>query len=156
MQRIVERGHERACHGDGHVLVFGQSCCEYEADVRPACAAIEEFTGKRPVGYRAPTFGVNAMSRGAGGAGRAGLRLRLGHFRNPGARGGYSRPAHSGRRPAVGVPDRQLAGWQPVRVPIGGASYWGLAPTPGLGRQTPHSRRDANVVRLNDRRAVAR
>ncbi len=64
VQRIVERGHERAGHGDGHVLVFGQSCCEFEADVRPACAAIEEFTGKRPVGYRAPTFGVNAMSRG--------------------------------------------------------------------------------------------
>jgi hypothetical protein len=33
--------------------VFGQSCCEFEADVRPARAAIEEFTGKRPVGYRA-------------------------------------------------------------------------------------------------------
>jgi len=87
----------------------------------------------------------------AGGAGRAGLRLRLealGHFRDPGARGVYSRPAHPGRRPAVGVPDRQLAGWQPVRVRIGGASYWSLTPTPGLGPQTPHSRRDANVARL--------
>jgi peptidoglycan/xylan/chitin deacetylase (PgdA/CDA1 family) len=49
VQRIVERGHERACHGDGHVQVLGQSGCEFEADVRPACAAIEEFTGKRPV-----------------------------------------------------------------------------------------------------------
>ncbi len=61
--RIVERRHERACHGDGHVLVFDQSCCEFEADGRPACAAIE-VTGKRPVGYRAPTFGLNAISRG--------------------------------------------------------------------------------------------
>jgi peptidoglycan/xylan/chitin deacetylase (PgdA/CDA1 family) len=58
VQRIVERGHERACHGDGHVLVFGQRCCEFEADARPACAAIDEFTGKPPVGYRAPTFGA--------------------------------------------------------------------------------------------------
>jgi peptidoglycan/xylan/chitin deacetylase (PgdA/CDA1 family) len=33
VQRIVERGHERACHGDRHVLVFGQSCCEFEAEV---------------------------------------------------------------------------------------------------------------------------
>jgi len=35
--------------------VFDHSGGEFEADVRPACAAIEEFTGKRPVGYRAPT-----------------------------------------------------------------------------------------------------
>ena len=34
VHRIVERGHERACHGDGHVQVFGHGCCEFEADVR--------------------------------------------------------------------------------------------------------------------------
>jgi peptidoglycan/xylan/chitin deacetylase (PgdA/CDA1 family) len=36
VQPIVERAHERACHGDRHVLVFGQSCCVFETDVSPS------------------------------------------------------------------------------------------------------------------------
>lgn len=62
-------------------------------------------------------------------------------------------PRTLARRRLWEFPIAQLAGWQPVRVPIGGASYWSPTPTPGLGHQTPHSRSDANVARLNDRRA---
>lgn len=157
VQRIVERGHERAlsrrrpCPGVRSELLRVRGRCSpglrgHRAVHRQAAGGLPgaDVRRERDVPWWPEVLVAQELS----------LRLEaLGHFRDPGARGGYARPAHPGRRPAVGVPDRQLAGWQPVRVPIGGPSYWSLTPTPGLGPQTPHSRRDANVARLNDRRA---
>src|SRR5215470_9479556 len=51
-------GHEIACHGYGHVEIFKQSPQEFARDVSYAKDLLEQMTGERIKGYRAPDFSV--------------------------------------------------------------------------------------------------
>ena len=57
---LVGTGHEVASHGYGHELVTTQSPEEFRKDVRKAKAILEDLTGKRIAGYRAPSFSIAA------------------------------------------------------------------------------------------------
>lgn len=58
VRAIHARGHEVACHGFGHEEIFHQGRAEFRQDVRRAKELLEDITGGRVVGYRAPDFSI--------------------------------------------------------------------------------------------------
>ncbi len=58
IRRIVQDGHELACHGDAHRMITRMSREDFRADVRAARATLEDLGGAPVLGYRAPTFSV--------------------------------------------------------------------------------------------------
>jgi polysaccharide deacetylase family protein (PEP-CTERM system associated) len=58
VRRIAEAGHEIASHGYAHELVSEQNPAEFRADVVRSKQLLEELTGRRVSGYRAPSFSV--------------------------------------------------------------------------------------------------
>lgn len=58
VRKIAEEGHEVACHGDRHELVWQQTPEEFRADIRRAKVVLEDLTGRAVVGYRAPNFSI--------------------------------------------------------------------------------------------------
>jgi hypothetical protein len=65
VRRIARGGHEVACHGYHHDLVFGQSPETFRAGIRRAKAVLEDLAGQPVVGYRAPSFSIGASERWA-------------------------------------------------------------------------------------------
>lgn len=62
VREIARRGHEIACHGYGHQLVYEIGPERFREDLRRGCAAIAEATGVRPTGYRAPSYSITDQS----------------------------------------------------------------------------------------------
>jgi polysaccharide deacetylase family protein (PEP-CTERM system associated) len=62
VREIAARGHEIACHGYGHELVYEIGPERFREDLKRARAAIEDATGVRVEGYRAPSFSITARS----------------------------------------------------------------------------------------------
>jgi peptidoglycan-N-acetylglucosamine deacetylase len=139
---IVTRGHEIACHGDEHQPVHSQTPEEFREDLHRARVTIEDLTGCGPLGYRAPAFSISPRSAWAFQV------LEAEGFAYDASQCGSFRPGRrllpSGRGPYhlrdADLWEFPVAVWRsgPVRVPVGGASYWTLSPTAvvlhGLGR----------------------
>jgi len=62
VREIAERGHEIACHGYGHELVYDLGPERFRADLRRARSAIEDATGISVRGYRAPSYSITRSS----------------------------------------------------------------------------------------------
>lgn len=62
VREISRRGHEIACHGYGHQLIYRLSPQEFRADVSKAKAILEDLCGERVNGYRAPSYSITAKS----------------------------------------------------------------------------------------------
>jgi polysaccharide deacetylase family protein (PEP-CTERM system associated) len=62
VKRIVEEGHELACHGWSHELIYRQSRETFRDETRRAKALLEELGGAQVEGYRASTFSVTGKS----------------------------------------------------------------------------------------------
>lgn len=60
VREIQSAGHELACHGYGHMEVFKQTQAEFREDIRRAKDLLEQATGIRVIGYRAPDFSIVA------------------------------------------------------------------------------------------------
>jgi len=135
VRAIAAAGHEIACHGDQHRLVHTQDPEQFRADLRTARQTIQELTGVRPAGYRAPAFSI--------------LRAQAQWAHAALADEGFSYDASQCDslliaeriQPASALPHPILQGrlWEfPVavwrlgrlRLPVGGASYWSFTPTP--------------------------
>lgn len=58
VRRMNDDGHEVACHGHGHLEIFTQSRADFVEDVAGAKSTLEQITGRRVQGYRAPDFSV--------------------------------------------------------------------------------------------------
>lgn len=56
---IVRAGHEVASHGYGHILPLKLTLEEFRADIARARRVLEDLTGARVVGYRAPSFSID-------------------------------------------------------------------------------------------------
>ncbi|MBX7481151.1 XrtA system polysaccharide deacetylase [Qipengyuania qiaonensis] len=62
MQAIVERGHELASHGYDHTRVFTFTREEFAADLAKARTILEDAGGQAVMGYRAPSFSIDARN----------------------------------------------------------------------------------------------
>lgn len=58
IRRIAAGGHEIASHGYGHDLIYTLSPAEFRADVERGKKLLEDVTGQRVIGYRAPSFSI--------------------------------------------------------------------------------------------------
>ncbi len=59
MRRIVERGHELASHGYDHARVFTFDRKQFAGDLKLARMILEDASGQRITGYRAPSFSID-------------------------------------------------------------------------------------------------
>src|SRR5256714_4347626 len=59
VRRIAQAGHEIACHGLSHQLVYRQSPQEFREETTRAKACLEGIIGQAVVGYRAAGFSGN-------------------------------------------------------------------------------------------------
>ncbi|WP_313040422.1 XrtA system polysaccharide deacetylase [Sphingobium yanoikuyae] len=59
MRRIAEAGHEVASHGYDHARVFTFTPEQFRADLRKSCAILEDASGQKVSGYRAPSFSID-------------------------------------------------------------------------------------------------
>ncbi len=62
LRQIAEAGHEIACHGYGHELVYELGPEAFRKDIRRARQAIEDACGVAVTGYRAPSYSVTEKS----------------------------------------------------------------------------------------------
>lgn len=58
IQAIDGHGHELACHGDVHELLYEQGAEEFRRDLRRAVDSITAHTGKGIAGFRAPSWSI--------------------------------------------------------------------------------------------------
>jgi len=61
-RRVADAGHEIASHGTNHQLVHHQSPEEFRADVHEAKQCLEDLCGTQVLGYRAPSFSIDARN----------------------------------------------------------------------------------------------
>jgi peptidoglycan-N-acetylglucosamine deacetylase len=142
VREVVARGHEVACHGFSHRLVSSLTPAEFRSDVERSTAIIEDLTGTRPTGYRAPAFSLTRDTVWAHE-----ILVDLG-FRWDSSQ--YDSPRI--RRRLCGIPTHPYLLTEPsgaslleiplavrpvagLPVPLGGGSYWRVLP----GRTVAHA-----------------
>jgi polysaccharide deacetylase family protein (PEP-CTERM system associated) len=59
LREVAARGHEIASHGWDHRRVFTMDRASFAEDIRKAREAIEDGSGSRVTGYRAPSFSID-------------------------------------------------------------------------------------------------
>ena len=62
VKAIASRGHEIASHGYAHRLIYDQTPTTFRDDVRRAKQLLEDASGCRVSGYRAPSYSVTPRS----------------------------------------------------------------------------------------------
>jgi polysaccharide deacetylase family protein (PEP-CTERM system associated) len=132
---IVAAGHEIGCHGDAHRLVNTQTPDEFAADLRSAKATIEQLTGRTPVGYRAPAFSITRATPWAHEVlADEGFAYDASQHDSPALRDRVARTDLGPHLTDTGLWEFPVAVWRlgQARLPVGGASYWLLLPTPLL------------------------
>jgi polysaccharide deacetylase family protein (PEP-CTERM system associated) len=60
--RVAAAGHEIACHSLLHRSIFNLTPQEFREDTHRAKSVIEDVSGKRVIGYRAPSFSITSRS----------------------------------------------------------------------------------------------
>jgi peptidoglycan-N-acetylglucosamine deacetylase len=146
VEAIAHSGHEIGCHGDQHIPVHSQTPEEFETDLQAARRTIEELTGQRPRGYRAPAFTITQGSRWAYDVlAEQGFAYDASAHDTPVVR---DRPEAATQGPHPLELSRSRTLWEfPVAVwhirnrslPIGGASYWAAMPRALVLRGLEHA-----------------
>jgi polysaccharide deacetylase family protein (PEP-CTERM system associated) len=124
VKEIQADGHEVACHGYGHLEIAQQSPKEFLADILHGKDILEQITGEKVKGYRAPDFSIVRNTLWAFDA------LVEAGFE-------YDSSVMPVRHPRYGIPDWPVL---PVRVHLGlGSSILEapLATFRALGRNWP-------------------
>jgi len=62
VQRIANNGHEVAAHGYYHRAVYDMTHEDFRADLRRNAAALSARTGKKVLGFRAPSYTITERS----------------------------------------------------------------------------------------------
>jgi polysaccharide deacetylase family protein (PEP-CTERM system associated) len=62
VQEIDAAGHEIATHGYAHRLIYTQTPQEFREDLQRSLTILEGLTGKKVLGYRAPSFSITKDS----------------------------------------------------------------------------------------------
>jgi polysaccharide deacetylase family protein (PEP-CTERM system associated) len=61
-KEIHRRGHEIACHGYDHQLIFQIGPEKFREDIRSSKALLEDQCGEKVHGYRAPSYSITGKS----------------------------------------------------------------------------------------------
>ena len=59
---LSDAGHEVACHGFGHELVYNLGPDAFRKDLRLGKTTLEDITGRPVLGYRAPSYSITSKS----------------------------------------------------------------------------------------------
>ena len=62
VKKIADAGHEIACHGYNHELIYDLTPEQFREDVRSSKQLLQDVTGAEVVGYRAPCFSITDWS----------------------------------------------------------------------------------------------
>jgi polysaccharide deacetylase family protein (PEP-CTERM system associated) len=62
VKRIVNEGHELACHGYAHQRVTDQTPAQFSSDIIKAKTLLEDLAGQAVNGYRAPSYSIGAKN----------------------------------------------------------------------------------------------
>jgi len=62
VREIQEKGHEIACHGYGHELIYNIGPDLFRKDIRRSKKILEDICGERVSGYRAPSYSITRQS----------------------------------------------------------------------------------------------
>jgi len=62
VKEIRKRGHDVACHGFGHELIYRIGPERFREDVRKSKRSLEDICGKSVIGYRAPSYSITQRS----------------------------------------------------------------------------------------------
>lgn len=62
LRRIAHAGHEVACHGYSHQLIYRQGPEEFREETQRAKALLEDAVGQPVLGYRAASFSITRAS----------------------------------------------------------------------------------------------
>jgi polysaccharide deacetylase family protein (PEP-CTERM system associated) len=63
IKTIISRGHEIGCHSDKHKWLTSLTPKEFECDTKMAIDSLEQVTGKKIRGYRAPAFSIGESNK---------------------------------------------------------------------------------------------
>jgi polysaccharide deacetylase family protein (PEP-CTERM system associated) len=147
VRAIAAAGHEVACHGSEHRLIYRQTPAAFRADLRRARTSLEDIVGASIKGYRAPSYSITRTSLWA-------LDVLIGEgFRYdssifPVHHDRYGIPKaerfpYTIRRPAgalIEFPPTTLA-LPGVNVPLAGGGYFRFLPYPVFRRALRHINR---------------
>jgi len=135
VRRIVEAGHELACHGDMHDRLHRLDPVSFAADLRRARRSLQDAGGCAVHGYRAPTFSITRHTAWAvDGLAEAGFTydssvqpIRHPQYGEPDApRRPYRLVGGSGAAVLEIPPLSWQVGW--MRLPVAGGGYFRLLP----------------------------
>ena len=138
VREIGRRGHEIACHGYAHQLIYRIGPVAFRQDILRAKGLLEEISGAAVCGYRAPSYSITAASLWALDILiEEGFRYDSSIF--PIMHDIYGIPnaprfPHDISRPAgiireFPISTVQLRGWRKgLRLPVGGGGYLRLLP----------------------------
>jgi polysaccharide deacetylase family protein (PEP-CTERM system associated) len=132
---IAAAGHEIACHGMSHKLIYRQTPEEFRAETRKSKALLEDLTGQPVYGYRAASFSIVKSSLWALDelidAGftydSSVFPIRHDNYGIPDAAlAPYEIEAPSGRK-LVEFP-MSIVNWGKVKLPVSGGGYFRIFP----------------------------
>jgi polysaccharide deacetylase family protein (PEP-CTERM system associated) len=153
VRKLHAAGHEIASHGCAHELVCTMGPARFAEDLRVSCALLEDITGERVSGFRAPSFSVTreTLAWYYDVLEEAGLAYSSSVFPGrtflhgvPDFPARIHRPVVAGKRRGIvefPVPVVRLAGWQ-----IG--LYIRLFPAWAIARRIARENRAGNPVVL--------
>lgn len=144
IRRMVDEGHELACHGMSHRPVWRATPETFRAELREFRATVEQVLGDFPVtGFRAPTFSIDRSNPWALDVladegyeyDSSIFPMKVKMYGTPGAPVGLYRPSRTdlrkhdpaGRLVEFPVAIAEMAG---VRFPVGGGFYLRALPLP--------------------------
>jgi polysaccharide deacetylase family protein (PEP-CTERM system associated) len=138
VREIHARGHEVACHGYGHELIYSIGPERFRTDIHKAKGILEGICGERVNGYRAPSYSITRRSLWA-----LDILIEEGFS--------YDSSIFPVRHDTYGIPDAERfphrlqtsagslvefplttlpfqLGWKQMRLPIAGGGYLRLLP----------------------------
>ena len=135
VRRICESGHEVACHGFSHQLIYRQSPEEFRQETQRAKGYLEDIAGQPVLGYRAASFSITRESLWALDVlidcgfeyDSSVFPVRHDRYGIPGASPSPGRIAAPSGREIVEFP-MSVAKILGVRIPVSGGGYFRLLP----------------------------
>lgn len=129
-KEAAARGHEVACHGYDHRLVYNQTPAEFREDVGRAKKILEDASGARVAGYRAPSFSiVNGTAWALDVLAELGFAYDASLLPARHARGGFAgAPRFPHQRGALWEFPMSVLDMWGKRLPFSGGGYFRLLP----------------------------